>query len=139
MAESLDKLLAIASPSICELAQPPQITELRSLLRAELESLLALRNGFYAFESALHLFPLEDCGPEIGLRRWNSPELWRHEYGGLLQGHFFFAEDVFGGQFSVSSDRVWMVDPETGGASEVADSLDGWAQRVLADYRVITG
>ena len=101
--------------------------------------MLARRNGFYAFESALHVFPLEDCGSEIGIRRWNSPGLWRGEYGELLRGHFFFAEDVFGGQFSIRSDRIWMVDEETGESSEMAGSLEGWAKRLLEDHRVLTG
>lgn len=101
--------------------------------------MIAKRNGFYAFESALHVFPVEDCGSEIGLRKWNSPELWRHEYKALLEGHFFFAEDVFGGQFSIRDNQVWMVDPETGYASAIANSLEGWAQKLLEDDRVLTG
>lgn len=140
MTESIAKLLAIASPAICAaVTEPVQLPLSSSALGQELEAMIALRNGFYAFESALHLFPLEDCAPEIGMGRWNSPGLWRHEYKALLEGHFFFAEDVFGGQFSIRDDQVWMVDPETGEASGISGSLEGWAQKLLEDHRVLTG
>ena len=140
MTEFIEMLLGIASAAICSpLPETTRSPLPGSGLGQELEAMLQLRNGFYAFESALHVFPFEDCGPETGLRRWNSAELWRYEYKALLEGHFFFAEDVFGGQFSIRDDHIWMVDPETGDASAIADSLEGWAQKLVEDGRVLTG
>lgn len=140
MTESIGRLIAIASPAIC--AAPTgnvRAPLLESELSNELDATLRLRNGFYAFESALHVFPLEDCGAEIGLERWNSQDLWRNEYKDLLTGHLFFAEDVFGGQFSIRDDQVWIVDPETGESTAISTSIEGWAQNMVEDHRVLTG
>ena len=101
--------------------------------------LLDQRNGFYAFESALHVFADGSVPDEIPLRDWNSPTLWRDRYSGLADGHFFFAEDVFGGQFSVVNDRVWTWDPETGETNVCANDVRDWADRILEDYDLLTG
>ena len=61
--------------------------------------MLALKNGFYAFELALHVFPAQSCDQHIGLDLWNSETLWRSAYGEVTNGCGFFAEDIFGGQF----------------------------------------
>jgi hypothetical protein len=42
--------------------------------------MLLQKNGFYAFEAALHIFPITaDRG--TGLEGWNPASLWRSEYG----------------------------------------------------------
>jgi hypothetical protein len=57
----------------------------------------------------------------------------------MTAGLFFFAEDVFGGQFAVTDDRVVTFDPETGVIVEIASSLEGWANVLLADPEFYTG
>jgi hypothetical protein len=99
---------------------------------------LRQRNGFFAFESALHLLPL-GRGEGMDLETWNSPDLWRREFGDRADGFLFFAEDLFGGQFGLRGDRVHSFDPETGEAELFADDLSDWSARILADYRVLTG
>jgi len=71
--------------------------------------------------------------------RWNSPGLWRFEYQSLTDGCFFFAEDVFGGQFCIADGEVHTFDPETAVKESIADSIEGWAAELLARYRVLTG
>lgn len=109
-------------------------------LGRQIKSLLRTKNGFYAFESALHVFPAgPPSGKELTLRQWNAPDLWRFEYGELAEGTFFFAEDAFGNQFCARDGRVDSFDAETGELTAIADDLEEWARRVLADYSLLTG
>jgi hypothetical protein len=141
MGENLEKLLAAASSA---LSDSPVVLD-RELLAsddsvlAELVELLRKRNGFYAFESALHVFPSSSVNGTIGLDRWNAEGLWRASYGDMASGCLFFAEDVFGGQFCIKGNQVYSFDPETGGLEAIANSLEAWAKAVIVDYEVMTG
>jgi hypothetical protein len=138
---SLEKLASIASATISRSAAVVDFVEVDALgpLGGQIRSLLRRRNGFYAFESALHVFPATSSGREITLRQWNSSTLWRSEYGELAEGALFFAEDAFGNQFCVHEGRVCAFDAETGELSVLADDLEKWASRLLVEYRVLTG
>jgi len=105
----------------------------------ELAELLWIKNGFYAFESALLVRPLSHRGKPLGIIEWNAPGLWKSEYGGSLDGFLCFAEDVFGGQFALGRDGVVAIDAETGEQEEVAKDLEGWADAVLRDSSFRTG
>lgn len=139
--KNLEKLISIGSDAIC--SGPPAGDE--SVLRVfghlgdELLNLLRLRNGFYAFESALHLFP---CGPaenDIPLITWNSSELWRNEYGSLADAMLFFGEDAFGNQFCIRGNRICTFEAETGNVEVIAKSFEQWGKEILDDFRVLTG
>lgn len=107
---------------------------------AELAELLRERNGFYAFESALHVFASGEPGAGGGsLEEWNAADGWRAAFGGLADGFLFFAEDVLGGQFAIREDKVLSFDPETGQTELIASSVEGWADRLLAGYEVLSG
>lgn len=137
----LRKLLSSATSSLCE-HQPAISGQLRALagsLADELLTMLRERNGFYALESALHVFPSRSSQQEIGLEDWNENTLWRNEYKGLAEGCLFFAEDVFGGQFCIKDERVYTFDPETGALDYLADDIEGWAKAIISDYEVLTG
>lgn len=108
-------------------------------LEPDLLSLLHLKNGFYAFESALHVFPAGGAAGEISLELWNSPELWRGEYADLTAGCLFFAEDAFGSQFCIYGDAVYRFDPETANREPIAKTVEEWAGSVLQDYAGQTG
>ncbi|MDQ8045152.1 MAG: hypothetical protein AAGC46_09400 [Solirubrobacteraceae bacterium] len=125
MTSHLDRLLDIAGA--------PTEAPLVSGDSTALSGLLERRNGFYALESALHVFG------EARARDWNETTLWRALYGDATRGHWFFAEDVFGGQFSVTADGVQAWDPETGESEPLANDLEGWAEVLLADYAFWTG
>lgn len=140
MSSSVELLLSVASSA---LSTDPAASLTPMLRRAgkrgrELFELLATRNGFYAFESALHVFPLSGSGDQ-SLDRWNSLELWRNRYEDLTEGCLFFAEDIFGGQFCIRDDKIHAFDPETGALESLAPTLEGWAHTILKDYRVLTG
>lgn len=107
-------------------------------MHGELARMLARRNGFYAFASALHVFPDDpSCGRDV--RAWNAPALWRDAYGALADGCWFFAEDAFGEQFCVKDGRIHRFEPETGALTELAASVEAWAEIILADHRQETG
>ena len=109
---------------------------------AELESLLSLlqcKNGFYAFESALHVFSDLGTATEPGLIAWNDIGTWRREFDGMADDVVFFAEDLFGNQFGMRGPSVVGFDPETGAFSAMAANLEEWASNVLGDYNLWTG
>ena len=138
---SLEKLISSASTSLSERKPeiPNQLIALAGSLGVDLLALLQQRNGFYALESALHVFPSHSSQQEIGLVDWNENALWRNEYKGLADDCLFFAEDVFGGQFCIKDGKVYTFDPETGALDYLADDIEGWAQAIVSDYEVLTG
>lgn len=141
MSNELHKLIEHGGASLCPL--PLNFREqLDSLGVADIDGACEMyrgRNGFYAFESALHIFPVRSCNETIGLDEWNSIDGWRSGYGDLLQGCVFFGEDVFGTQFCSRDDGVFSFDPETGALTCLAKDIHGWAKVVLDDYKYLTG
>jgi hypothetical protein len=105
---------------------------------ADLGALLSTRNGFYAFDAALHVLPA-GRGNEISVEAWNHSALWRNAYRGLSEEWFFFAEDAFGGQFGLGRGGVVGFDPETGDIELLARSIEDWAKVVLDDCEMLTG
>lgn len=124
-------------------SEPPDYSLLAATfgqrLAGTLRCLLELKNGFYAFASALHV--LSDLGAtnENGLFAWNSEELWRKDYKGMAGTAVFFAEDVFGTQFCLREGLVATFDPETGAFEPMAEDIEDWAQKVLNEYGLWTG
>lgn len=135
---SVDQLLQISSPPLIAGALPDGIPALERFGRhgAELYELLARRNGFYAFESALHVFPHGCARGVLDLATWNADETWRTEYGELGRDSLFFAEDAFGFQFCLRPEGVCAFDAETGDVSPMAASIEEWASLLLVDFRV---
>jgi hypothetical protein len=101
--------------------------------------MLQNKNGFYAFESALHVFPAGCKSITLDIEEWNSSTSWRREYGDSLQGNIFFAEDIFGVQFALCSSGVRKFDPETGEFDDFASDIETWAAMILEDYNYETG
>jgi len=122
--------------------EPEILSQLSTLAGSLAEGLLKMLtqcNGFYALESALHVFPSHSSQQEIGLVDWNKNSLWRDDYKGLADGCLFFAEDIFGGQFCIKDNEIYTFDPETGALDYLADDIEGWAQAIISDYEVLTG
>lgn len=138
---SLEKLLSNASASLneCEPEISGELQVMAGSLKDDLLNLLRQRNGFYALESALHVFPSHSSEQEIGLADWNKNSLWRDDYKGLADDCLFFAEDVFGGQFCIKENKIYTFDPETGALEFLADDIESWAKEVVSDYDVLTG
>ena len=141
MDDHLLRLLSVASEPILT---PPHSRELESLSFlgeqiTGLEEMLALKNGWYAFESSLHGFPLGAKSGVMDLRTWNSNDLWRNHYKYLDDGCFFFAEDVFGVQFCFLREKIHTFDPETGTTQNFANNLGEWSKKILDDFNLHTG
>lgn len=137
----LARLLANSTLELCG-KEPALTDDLRAFAAPLADDLLAMlrqRNGFYALEGALHLFPSHSCGDVMGLDVWNSGGLWRNEYLGMADGCLFFAEDIFGGQFCIKGKDICTFDPETGAMDVLANNMEGWAEAVVSDYNVLTG
>ena len=133
MNSGLDQLLGIASPPIAQISDV-------SAIPPELSELARRRNGFYAFESSLHVFP---CGPGpaevMTLEAWNEDDLWKSTYKGMTDGLYFFAEDIFGGQFALGKDGIISFEPETGESRVISADLNSWASEIMSNYSVLVG
>lgn len=136
LAGSLQRLLKVASPA---LGRPgllvPNVGGDALALDPALLALLHQRNGFYAFESALHVYAISDRDAKPELIAWNAKSGWRGAFRELAAGYLFFGQDLVGAQFGLKDDRVWRFDPETAEAAELAGSLEEWAALVMAEYR----
>lgn len=140
MRVATEKLLSICGNAISSSKNSKDLSSLYNhALVSELMELLDSKNGFYGFESALHVYPFEQTGSEIGLVEWNKHNLWIAEYKGLASDGVYFAEDIFGGQFSIRNDGVYSFEPETGVNEKLTDCLDDWCKLILEDYDFLTG
>ena len=142
---AIEKLLSIASSAtvakvVSNISLPTQQVGGESF--QELVQMISAKNGFYAFEGALHVLPWVAStgpGPIIGLQAWNESKLWRDWYQGITDGLFFFAEDIFGGQFAIRGNEIVSFEPESGEIAVVAPTLDRWAAEILLNYVRLTG
>jgi len=142
MTPRLQELLDAGKEALLPVCERGRLSELLADAPAgarALGDLLSIKNGFYAFESALLVRPLTHRGVPLGIAEWNAPVLWKYEYEGSLDGFLCFAEDVFGGQFALGRDAVVAIDPETGESEDVAKTLEEWADVVLGDSSYRTG
>jgi hypothetical protein len=137
---NIDQLLSISSESLA--SKPSVFPEFLQAyaLGSELFHMLELKNGFYAFEFALHVFPLTS-DPATGLEGWNAGSLWRNEYSDLAEGLLFFAEDILQDQFCLSHKQsgVLRFHAETGQTTAMAESVENWAELIMSNYRIETG
>jgi len=109
-------------------------------LPAPLQTLYDGFNGGFYWQRALLIRPLHKTeGAPLPVTEWNDTALWKREYGDICEDVFFFADDVFGGQFGLQDNRVVQFDPETAGLEEVAKTLDGWCKEILRDPEFYTG
>jgi hypothetical protein len=138
----IEKLLSLGSEALgAKVQSMPALLEPYAL-GLELFALLKKKNGFYAFEQALHVFPIgSDITCTMTLEEWNSESLWRSAYDDLSRELLFFAEDIFGDQFCLSrvQSGVFRFDSERGETDITSDSIEKWAEMILANYRVETG
>jgi len=141
MESSLKRLISIASPELCK--ELPRLTrgllELAGSSSQKIIEVLHHKNGFYAFESALHFLPAGCQASCIDLESWNRDDSWRKGYEDDARGYLFFAEDIFGVQFALSKRGIHKFDPETGEIEDFTSTIDEWATRILEDYEYETG
>jgi len=143
--QMIEKLCSLGSPSIMatlDAAKADQTTlALSERHKAELLHMLGIKNGFYAFESALHVFPLvsEHLIDNQDLIHWNLPSTWKEAYVEGTSDLFCFAEDIFGYQFSCRQDRIVRFDPETGDVEDLCGTVEEWAALICQDFNLQTG
>jgi len=105
----------------------------------ELLKLLTARNGFYAFEPALLVRPLECQTAPFGLVQWNNAATWITNYKANLTGIIFFAEEIFGNQFCIKEEKINLFNSETSELKVVANTLEDWTQWIIEDSKSTTG
>lgn len=114
--------------------------DINSKLWNELGSMLQVKNGYLAFESALHVFSTFDTPLIDGLFSWNSPSGWRGLYeNDITQNLLFFAQDVFASQFAIASKGIFRFYPESGELEHHSNTLEEWATKILHDYSYEVG
>lgn len=129
-------LLGKATAPLADTLDPPPI---RGRVADEFAEFLREHNGFYAYESALHVFPAGEALGEVSMRAWNAADLWRSHYGTMADGFILFAEDSFGGQFALRDDAIYTFDPETGEAEATGSSVEDWAEQIVNDFVEVLG
>jgi hypothetical protein len=123
----LDRLLArvdplFQTPPFDEKAVPPGFT-----LGKTHRQLLQKRNGGYFFGGALHIFGACSEPKSHSLAAWNSPELWRSQFGDTTGDLVYFAESAFGDQFGLdAAGKVYEFRAEPASIEEIADDFDQW-------------
>ncbi len=130
----IEKLVSISSEPLAPKPNGLPAFLASYALGPELFRKLQRKNGFYAFESALHVFPLRSAFG-MSLEEWNADALWRNGYEDLAEGLLFFAEDIFQDQYCISSDGVLRFFAETGATVLLADTIENWAEKLLSDYK----
>lgn len=133
MTEAIEKLCALGGPSLSEKVVLPEATQ----LTVPAADLLNVKNGFLAFESALHVYACSarERYDDIIQRNSTFSPLIRYGISGTC-----FAEDIFGFQYFIDiSGPVLMLDLESGVVDFVAEDLEGWAKYVLSDIELSTG
>jgi hypothetical protein len=131
--QAIDNLLEISTDSVSSDDISPVSWAARWDTR-ELQSLLGDRNGFYAFESAVHVFPWA-AADVMDVCTWNATETWKAIYDGAADEYLFFAENGLGDQFGLHAEGIVRFNPETTEVEHVASSIEEWAQLLLDDYR----
>ncbi len=140
MDTSLRKLLEIGGvPFAGGIGSSIDVLDHLGEIGTSIRDVLAKKNGFFCFESALQFFPSVTVEASRGLAEWNSSDLWKADYRGLADNIFCFAEDVFGQQFVVHEGKIGTFEVETGDFTIVALSLEEWASMMLLDYNQMTG
>ena len=143
MTDHIDNLITHATKALGPNLEPQDINPLRDLAypsNAELLDMLEKRNGFYAFDDSLHVFPLGGSHTQE-LRKWNESEGWKSEYDIDLSDVVFFAEDLFGEQFALRENEatIFRFDPELGELEKHSDNLRAWARTINEDADFETG
>ena len=138
---NIDKLLSVSSNSIVTGSPILEISNssVSSSLVSELTALLQSRNGFFAFASALHVFPAESSEHGFGMIDWNIGTAWKQEYGGVADKLLCFGQDIFANQFALCGDGVVVFNCEIGSYAHFSVSLEEWAEKVLSNYNLVTG
>lgn len=125
-----NKLLEISSKPILTSISSKYLLENKNSERiSELKEILNIKNGFYAFEGALHFFSDNEH---------KNYQIWKDSYKGLADNLLCFAEDAFGNQFCIKDNAIYFFDSETANIEFLAHNFEEWAKIILNDYNFYT-
>lgn len=97
---------------------------------SEIDNVLQIKNGFFAFENAFHFFSKQETG--------TLNKLIKNEF--LYDKEcFFFAEDIFGNLFCRKNSNYYLMDIESGELEYISNNHDKMFQVILQDYNYFTG
>lgn len=142
MNNATKKILSIASPPLLEpFTRDNALPNLpTSACFEQLLSILEFKNGFFVFESALHVFPVGKFEQMLTLESWNDKQLWRNEYHALIPSDMvFFAQDIFGNQFGIDSSGVSIFYSEFAEIEPLSKDLHEWMELLLNDWKALSG
>jgi len=109
--------------------------------------ILKIKNGFYAFDNALHVFSDLGTDTEPGIYEWNGQSCWKSYYGRLAPPGVCFAEDAYGNQFCWLHGKIRLFNADTGLRNQrswreieiIAESMEEWAEIILQAPTLWTG
>ncbi|MGO1079725.1 hypothetical protein [Inquilinus sp. CA228] len=139
MGPLLRKLLSISGESLAETIGSAEARLHLPEAGSDLAFALASKNGFFAFESALCVFPATASELAYDLSAWNDPGLWKKDYGLFPQNCLCFAEDIFGEQFCFMDGIITIFDPETEEFERICTTIEEWAGLILEKFNFMTG
>lgn len=139
MAHHLQKLLSISSEPLAEAVGSAEVALHVPDSGSDLVHALTLKNGFYAFESALCVFPASPSDKAYDIAAWNAAGLWRQDYELFPENCLCFAESIFGEQFCLLDGEVFRFYPETEDFEHLCRSIEDWAEAILNNYNTLTG
>jgi len=95
--------------------------------------LLKINNGFYCYKMGLRFLGLtEELDWKFDLRAWNDKKLWKQSYLNEFPLNFYFADTIFGDQFSYNEcSQVVKTIAETGFETVVADNFCDWIEKLV--------
>lgn len=122
-----DKLLQISTEGLYSSYEGKDFND-------ELNKILKRKNGFYAFEAALHFFSSDEIMQISNLMK----EVYRYKN---TENCIFFAEDIFGNLFCYNNyrNKIFLLDLENGSIEECGSSFKEWSKNILEDYNYLTG
>lgn len=102
----------------------------------ELEAILMQKNGFYVFENALMFYP-STIQKEYGIEAINNNIIMLYHFD--KNTCLFFAQDIFGNQFCIKENKIFLFDVETSEFEFLAETFEEWSTLILQDYNYCTG
>ena len=132
---SVKRLLKITSSSLVNPDEYASKGFEDSLLHVSLIQMLLERNGFLALKSLVYICPLSGnrLDDEYNIKLWNAPNLWKDNYSGAADNILCFDADLFGNQYCVMDNKIYLFDAETAELEYMADTLGEWAAMIIKD------
>ncbi|QEM09138.1 SMI1/KNR4 family protein [Mucilaginibacter rubeus] len=94
-------------------------------------------NGGYFYDRALQIYSIKTDKEYNNIFRIN--QVIADEYKEIVEGIFFFAQEIFSNQFGFSKEGIVFFNIETGEKEVVANNFDEWVDVILDDISYYTG